>query len=729
MMNFISKYLPRTFLQWVMMVFLALLLISFWSAFKNLKHNLSHPLEITAEQIRSFRNINLVSQPERKIPYIKFGQYPGDAKLLINLPEKVRSGVLELEIDPTVIRLSKYNVHLRVLGAKKRGEKNLARSLNIKSNNWLPLRPSNYVYRIPLYEDTTKHQLILQIKYSGHIKGIPIKSLSIKPATFFDFPIGGLIVSMVVVLSVFLPGFILAVSAPRLNVLPLPISSYLFTLAINLFGLLAVSLFDTALLFWPSGIALLFILLFLFRDKNRGLRDCIHNTIKKNRTSVNVWLCSTVIICAGLSYAYPSGVNNIHQGHVTSEHTFRAFTAHDSIFQYINAKSILENDFEKYYGKIELNQSSYGPQDREILPGIGYASTILAIKMFLGNKLSYQYFPYAVYFLVCHALLLAMLAAWLESYDLKMSYAVTFFVSTTPVFWTLAMIGWFKLTGAALVLAGIFLIKDKPGQLTRWVMAGILFGLAKNYHGGNALILPIITLWLLFVTYKSLPKLPVKKLYQFFLALTVPACLVILPWNIFVKQVWSVGSHRLFAQHFLHNNYVPDSLLKSIVQFFQNEPLLEQLPVRFERTLNMLRPDEFLRLFSSYEIGHQDTLVTWLKLSSSYFIPSILSTLIISLLVLLAVKSCIPKKDRIPLQSDRWVNQFGWVCLINTVFLAFCSYGSVGTKADITWHFPTLTIIGFIVHLAFISCRVHRGCWMIWLCFGLFQSATLLAYG
>jgi hypothetical protein len=729
-MKYILKFKPRYCYQWICIIFVAILLASSWAAYKNLRANLNETIEIGPEHIAGFRNISLVPQKNQKktLPSIHFTGKIGNAKLAINFPKPIRTGVLEIEVDPAAKLYLNY-MYLRLIGTKPFRNTSKVLSLNIKSNNWLPLRPNTHRYRIPLYRDQVKGNVILEIKYSGNLPGIPINSIKVKPATFYDFPAGALVVSVAVLLSMFLPGLLIIVLFPKLNVLPLSLTTFLFTLMTNLGSLVIWKIFNNGILVLP----LLMIAFFGAGLFSKGRREQISLNIRtlcgNCIPEINVWFCVLALVSVVLSFGYPSPVANIHQGHITSEHTFKAFTAHDSVFQFVNSKSIISGDFEKYYGNESFKKLLFMPQDREIFPGLSYAPTILMIKKLLGNKVSEQYFPYAVYFLVCHGLMLCMLFSWMKNYNLKVAYAATFYIATTPVFWTLAMVGWFKLTGAAMILAGMYLVKDKPHLILRWVLAGFLFGLAKNYHGSNALALPIFTMWMLYVTYRTTRGITFLRLGVMFGSITTFACLLIFPWNWYVKNVWEVGAHRLFSMHFLSNNFVGNSLWQSIVNFTSNNPWTDQLGVRLERTLGVFNLQWMMENYARYELYGYGTVKSFLKFSSSYFFAAILPYLLLTLCIIIYVKISAKEESKKTVKGDLWISQFGWICLINVIFLAFISYGPAAGRAAITWHLPSLVIIGVLAHFVYWSSTYYRGSYFVWTCVGFFQLALLVTYG
>jgi len=727
-MKYFHRISFRHCYQWLCLLFTCLLVISAWSAYKNLRANFNRDVILGAEHILSYKNTEFAPGEKGALPTVQFKQNSGRAALAIVFPTPVRTGVLEIAIDPSA-ELYRNDMFFRLSAVIPPGGSRLNYSLNIKSNKWLPLRPDNHVYRIPLYRDHVKTSVILEIKYFGALPGIPITSITLKPATFYDFPAGGLLICLGVVTAMFLPGLIVASSNPKLTVLPLPISGFLYSLAINLFGLLIVKIFNNDILFLPVAGFTTIVTFLICRSRKHTWKSSCQLICNRSISDLNVWFTILFMVFVAMSFLYPSVVSNIQQGHLSREHTFHAFTAHDSVFQFANSKSILENNFEKYYGNEDEKKLLFMPQDREILPGLGYAPIILFLKPFLGDELAGHYFPYAVYFLLCNALLLSMLFTWLQSYDLKLAYAAIFFIGTTPVFWVMAMLGWFKLTGAALTLAGIYIIRNRPLMVMSWLWAGILFGLAKNYHGGNALVLPILTLWLLFATYKSSKTVSIKKLLLLFVSVTVATCVVIFPWNWYLKNIWHVGSHRLLSIHFLNNNFVPESGWLSVQQFFSQVPFMEQLGVRVERTFNLFNVSKFIDLFASYDLNGFDSVAAWLKFSSSYLLPSVIFCFLLALIIIFISKKLIPVAIQQPLSSDLWLNQFGWMCLVNIIVLAFASYGRAEGNAGITWHFPPLLIIGVLSFFVCWSCSFHRKMSLAWFFAGFFQLGLLLAYG
>ena len=124
-----------------------------------------------------------------------------------------------------------------------------------------------------------------------------------------------------------------------------------------------------------------------------------------------------------------------------------------------------------------------------------------------------------------------------------------------------------------------------------------------------------------------------------------------------------------------------------------------------------------------------DSVSAWLTFSSSYFLPSVVFYLLLSLVIVLVVRNCIPVENRLPLQTDVWIDQFGWMCLVNFVVLVFASYGPIENNAGITWHYPPLLIIGILCSAICWSCKFHRNVSSVWLYLGFFQLGLLLSYG
>ena len=729
-MKSLLKYRPQKFYEWICLFFGLILIFSSWSAYKNLRANLDEPIPITAQNLHGFQNISLVSDPDQpnKLPEIHFIENRGNAKLKIILPKVVRTGVLEIKIDPSA-ELWKNYIYVRATTLQSKEYGHPLKSLNIKSNNWLPLRPTNHTYRIPLYRDFSKNIVVLEFKYPDLLPSIPINEITVRPASFFDYPAANLLLCLAVIVITFLPGIIISLIIPKSNLLPLPLNSFLISLVLNLVSLAICKIFNINIFIGPLLVVAAIWPSIVINKKRQQLRVNALAVWKKNIPDLNVLICILALISLAMSFGYPSPGHNIHHGHITSEHTFGTFTAHDSIFQFANGKSVLSGDFEEYYGTASDKKLLFLPQDREILPGLSYAATEIALEYLVGSSASKQYFPYGVYYLICHGLLLCMLFSWTKSYSLRVAYGATFFISTTPVFWTLAMVGWFKLTGAAMILAGLFIVRKKPHLYSSWIWAGLLFGLGKNYHGGSALVLPVLTLWMLLVTYKTVAGIRLTKLFGMFVSVTAFTCLVIFPWNWYVKNIWNVGSHKLFSMHFLNGNFVEESLLDSVAKFFNKTPWPEQLETRFDRVLGIFDFERLLAVLASYDLHGYGLTQAWLRFSSSWFIVGILPYVVLAGAMILVIKSSVTTKDFKPVPVDIWFKQFGGMCFVNTLFLAFISYGPADGSSDITWHLPSLIIFGVLLHIVFSSVKAHRPSYIVWVCVGFFQLALLTIYG
>lgn len=736
-MKFIQLIRPQYFYQWVSILLFICILASSWSAYNNLRANLSEELIITEKNISSYSNIEIIpnDKDDDSFPEVRFKEKMGTAQLGITLPKRVKTGVLEITIDPSVA-LFKNFIYLRVITSgyvHSQGSENSLhpksdRSLGLKSNRWLPLRPDNHVYRIPLNRDSVKPHLILDIKYSGNLSGIPIKSISVKPASFWESPAAAILICLAVAIITFLPGFLISLFWPRAVFLPLSINSFLITLLLNISSLLLGKLFNIEFLIFPTIVILTMGLLSLIPKIRRKFVHSFKVSWASNLFDINILFAMIAGITLCLSFGYPAPVYNIHQGHITSEHTFKAFTAHDSLFQFANAQAILDDDFGKYYGNREEPKLLFLQQDREILPGLSYAATIVSLENLFGTERARQYFPYAFYFLICHGLLLSAIAAWIKPLNTTVSYVTVFFIATTPVFWVLAMVGWFKLTGGAFVLAGILLIREHPSNILRWIGAGLLFGLAKNYHGGNAMALPIITLWMLFTTYKTTRNVSLVKLAVMFVSVTAATCLLVFPWNFYVKQVWNVGTHLMFSMHYLNGNHNDQSLLASIVAFVKQVPLSEQIGVRIDRLLFLFDFGWLRDAYAQYALKSGGFIIGWLNFSSSFFIPAILPYLTLWGCITVVIRGAVQKQPADTFAPDSWFSQFGWVCFLNILFQSFISYGPLNYRTDINWELPTLLIFGVIVNLICSTCHAHKNSYIVWLCAAFMQLGIFIIH-
>lgn len=719
----------KYFYQYILLILAAILITSSWFTYRNLRSNLEQEVQISAQDLSNFSNTKISSNGHQPSTISLIEENAHFAAVKIQFPNNilVRAGVLEIEFDD-FSDIHQNNLYIRLVQAVPTKESTFVpNSLHHSNNQWLPVRADNPVYRIPLFRDKKKNNVILEIKYENSLKQIPIHSITVKSASYFDFPPGALLISLAVVFSIFVPGLILCLVNPQQIKLPLPITAFIYSLPLNLLSFATCHVIKNDLFFIPLLCFSTASIAFVIRDKRQSFKAKIQFINKKYSQDITVWVAVTTLICLAMSFSYPAVTPNLHQEHLTREHTFKAFGAHDAVFQFYNSKAIIEKDFAKYYGNSKL---MFQPQDREILPGLSYAATTVFLKNIFGNNLSQTYFPYAVFFLLCHALILNILFTWFKDFDSGLAAIVTFVVATTPVFWVTGMIGWFKLTGSALTLSGIYLIRKNPTKWRYWLFAGILFGLAKNYHGGNALVLPLLTIWMLYVTYRYYQPISFKKLIINFFTVTAATCTVIYPWVFYIKKVWGTGSHLLFSFHFLGGHYLQDSIFKSMQAFFQQIPLQEQIPVRFERLLNIFNYDLLNFLAGEYGMRFNSPLEGLLQFTPSYFLPAILPYAIIALVIAYFIKRLV-SNNGIPTTKvhNPWLDHFGIICFLNVLLLTFLSYGDTSHYPAITWEIPSLLIIGILAQFIYWSCKSNITNKLIWLCLGCFQLGLIVAYG
>lgn len=709
--------------QYAILLFAIVAIFSSWSTYKEMRSTLTEPIHLTAADIRGNRNVSVITNGS-ELSFEFEEQYRGFAEFVIDLPEGgVRSGKIDI-----VFGNSKpvwwNRMYFRTSFSDNKNGKPYLSTLNMRSNKWLPIRTDNLSYSIPLYRDITKGHIVVQIKHTKDLKSLPIESISIQPLTFFDTPAGALIICLLVGLGTFLPGFVMIGLTGTKPIIPISITAFLFSTVINIISLILTLAFDSYYIFIPAQVLSVICISFIWKKIKKSNTNLNILTDQRTKEDLNIWLFSLILISVLLSFQYPDAVHNMHQGH-TTEHTFNAFTAHDSVFQFYNAKAILENDFDKYYADGKL---IFQPQDREILPGLSYAAIIQFLKNFISNDLALKYFAYNAYFLFCHALILNIIFSWFRSTDKKLAYLLVFFISTTPVFWTLSMLGWFKITGAALILAGIYVVKQKPESLSNWIIAGLLFGLSKNYHGGNALLLPIITLWIMYLSYKTY-HFSLSKLSFYFVSLTSAACLLIFPWNVFVKNFWHTSTHKLFSSFFLGGHYNQDSLLQSIQSLFTATPFSEQLSVRLERTATLFDTDWFWQNLSQYIFySEKGAVYGWLTFSTSYFTSAIILYFVFALMLLCLSKFKFIKQSE-STTLDPWVKQLGWICLLNVLVITFCSYGPVEKYPAISWELPTLVFIGVLSHCVIICFQHNQNLLKYWKTLIVCQTLLIFLFG
>ena len=373
--------------------------------------------------------------------------------------------------------------------------------------------------------------------------------------------------------------------------------------------------------------------------------------------------------------------------------TYGAFGAHDPVLHFVNGIAIYyEEPFSKYY---ENHKLMYGVQDRGIIAGVLYA-----VMRGIGNPfhqvIANSYGYYTLFGAMLNVLVvLPVLALHKYFFAGKERPLLTVLLLSASAFVvTNYYITWFKLAGAGLVISGIVLLLIEKKSTMQWLLTGIIWGLATNFHPSLALTYPVVTLWLLFRMFKARECNFTPPILAFILLMT--SFLVMnAPWTI-VKSMYYPDTNTLFRQHFLASQpYNPEhGITDTIKGFAQRYTLQEQLERRTKRVLESFRVEEAGSLFKlTMQKKWRKFLTVWNKLEASY-IAFVFAPLLFLLALSAGSKRLFPAlvwRVSVTRHSAEARSLFISQAL-TTLLILFCSFGSL--SPDITWHIPmSCTII------------------------------------
>lgn len=367
--------------------------------------------------------------------------------------------------------------------------------------------------------------------------------------------------------------------------------------------------------------------------------------------------------------------------------TYGAFGAHDPIFQYVNGIAILQDEpFSKYY---EQSKLFYGVQDRGMIVGVIYA-VMRGIGNPINNVIANSYGYYTLFGSVLNVLVLLPVLA-LHKYFFtgkERPLLIVFLVSASAFVVTNYYITWFKLAGAGLVISGIVLLLADRKSTKQWVLTGIIWGLATNFHPSLALTYPIVTLWLLYRFFKARDFQFTSAILAFTLLIGSFAVMNV-PWTV-VKAKYYHDTNQLFRQHFLASAAYnqKDGIVGSIKSFGHNYTMEEQVTRRSERLIKSFRVEEVFSLFTMVtKEKWQKVLSFWNRLEASY-ITFIFIPLILLFALSTGARRLWPATAWNPPLTQHTEDARGLIITqALTVFLILI--GSFGSLApDITWHIP-----------------------------------------
>ncbi|PIE72473.1 MAG: hypothetical protein CSA20_07475 [Deltaproteobacteria bacterium] len=379
--------------------------------------------------------------------------------------------------------------------------------------------------------------------------------------------------------------------------------------------------------------------------------------------------------------------------------TYGAFGAHDPVFHYVNGIAILQEEpFSKYY---ENGKLFYGVQDRGIMAGVIYA-VLRGIGSPINSAIANSYGFYTLFGSAFNILFLLPILG-LHKYffkDGERPLFIVFLVSASAFIITNYYITWFKLAAAGLVISGIVLLLVDKENIKQWLLTGVIWGIATNFHPSLALTYPVVTLWLLYRFFKA-------REYQFtstiiaFLLLVGAFLAMNAPWTI-IKSVHFPDTNVLFRQHFLDfEKYDPETgIVGSIKSFGNKYTIKEQVNRRLERGGKSFRVEEFVYLLKVFaKETWQRFLNIWSFLETSY-IAFVFTPLVFLWFLLSCIKRLFPKavNDYSPL-TQRKEKEARVLMITQVLTVLLIIIGSFGPfSPDITWHLP-MSCTAIIIYL------------------------------
>ncbi len=317
---------------------------------------------------------------------------------------------------------------------------------------------------------------------------------------------------------------------------------------------------------------------------------------------------------------------------ISKDKIFSRFKGHDNAFQYFNGMAIAKQEsFYKYYGDGRL---TYQVQDREMLPGVLYATIRVFIKNF-NPATAASFLTYAIIGTIMNIMIILQILLLFDRYlpNLgRLKYLLILFLSLNAFVLANYYFTWFKFAGGALFLSGLLCLLTNKTRFSSWLVAGMLFGLGANMHTSNALSIPLLFLWLVYLLFRE----DKKKRFSYHL-LFYPVCLcltfalTLLPWSI-VKALYYPDNYTLIKQSFLAGGMKTGSLFDSVRYFMETHPIKEQLAVRTQRlfdTFRLVRLQYFGEAYQEFTLTR--FLYYWNNYEFFFFIFSIYSLTIVSM--------------------------------------------------------------------------------------------------
>lgn len=470
---------------------------------------------------------------------------------------------------------------------------------------------------------------------------------------------------------------------------------------------------------WLFGSGLLFLLLACLTQ--RRIRRALILLARQMQHTLLAYYFLMLALGILVSTRHEAPFYDISWISIAFQKTYYAFTAHDNLFQYLNALAISTAQPLAYFYQAEhLSYLFYGVEHRGILPGV-----LIAPLLFLfGNQGQLAGGEFTLFLIFGTALtattVFPLYALWRRYRRNIAPYWVVFFLSANSYVMVNFYYTWFKLLSGGLVVAGLYLLLSNNRKISHWLGAGLCWGGATGLHAGAILTLPALglLLWLRGIFLHG------KTLHQVLLG---PGLLVLvfvgsnLPWAV-VKATYFPDDNSLIKEHFLNGHNNPEGLLASAQDFIQAEPWATQLAFRIQRLQESLRWPVVNKLISEWgDNSLRRNFLRWLRFEFTFV------AIFLYPLLFLAFLACVlPRKNR--LQRSKELSLVLGTAACALVVNIFIYFNKIHIP-DLTWHLPAATLLLLQVCLLTVATgkgRAAAACTLVFSLVGYWRFIRLL---
>jgi hypothetical protein len=400
----------------------------------------------------------------------------------------------------------------------------------------------------------------------------------------------------------------------------------------------------------------------------------------------------------------PFSFESINNNTIDEETVFSNFSGHDNKFQFINGKAIADNEpFSKYYSHQKL---IYNVQDREILPGVVY-SVYRIVFSTVSRYISESYLTYTLMGLCMNVMVVfPLIVLYRRYFSAKYQYIFIVILSLNTFVLPNYYFTWFKFSGAALFLAGFLILLRGRKKLMSWLAAGILLGLSSNMHAGNAMGIPVLFLWIIYLNAKEDGVFsPTVTIYP--LLLTILFGVVNLPWSI-VKSLYYPDNYALIRQHFFPGGN-EHGLFANFLSFMKSHPFNAQVEHRMGNFFNSFRFDSIAQLYEIYQEDNINVFVRiWNRKEFFFFALSVYPLALIASLavafkrIVSKTRSFIEVSSETSLRHERLV--LFWLSMLIVLGIILLAYDE---HPDVNHMLPMGIVL--IIHTLLIGISLKSG--------------------